>query len=96
MGFLLAANFTKSIYQTTEWKGKDLVSPKCKHFNKRQIKSLIVLIPFRPCVSEIMVFDSDDTEAVGTAKVQIAMRYVQHILLDFPSSGKNDKWDFKR
>ncbi|OXB61265.1 hypothetical protein ASZ78_004750 [Callipepla squamata] len=29
----------------------------------------------RPCVSEVMVFDSDDTEAVGTAKVQIAMRY---------------------
>uniref|UniRef100_A0A663MTW8 WW and C2 domain containing 1 n=2 Tax=Strigidae TaxID=30459 RepID=A0A663MTW8_ATHCN len=29
----------------------------------------------RPCVSELMVFDSDDTEAVGTAKVQIAMRY---------------------
>ncbi|NWX08679.1 KIBRA protein, partial [Caloenas nicobarica] len=29
----------------------------------------------RPCVSEAMVFDSDDTEAVGTAKVQIAMRY---------------------
>ncbi|XP_030359636.1 protein KIBRA isoform X1 [Strigops habroptila] len=29
----------------------------------------------RPCVSEMMVFDSDDTEAVGTAKVQIAMRY---------------------
>ncbi|NXA32274.1 KIBRA protein, partial [Eudromia elegans] len=28
----------------------------------------------RPCVSE-MVFDSDDTEAVGTAKVQIAMKY---------------------
>uniref|UniRef100_A0A8C0BJU7 WW and C2 domain containing 1 n=1 Tax=Buteo japonicus TaxID=224669 RepID=A0A8C0BJU7_9AVES len=29
----------------------------------------------RPCLSEVMVFDSDDTEAVGTAKVQIAMRY---------------------
>ncbi|XP_061204425.1 protein KIBRA isoform X2 [Neopsephotus bourkii] len=29
----------------------------------------------RPCVSEVMVFDSDDREAVGTAKVQIAMRY---------------------
>uniref|UniRef100_A0A8C0IDI4 WW and C2 domain containing 1 n=1 Tax=Bubo bubo TaxID=30461 RepID=A0A8C0IDI4_BUBBB len=29
----------------------------------------------RSCVSEVMVFDSDDTEAVGTAKVQIAMRY---------------------
>ncbi|XP_053935640.1 protein KIBRA [Cuculus canorus] len=29
----------------------------------------------RPCMSEAMVFDSDDTEAVGTAKVQIAMRY---------------------
>ncbi|KAM6357148.1 protein KIBRA isoform 1-T1 [Alca torda] len=29
----------------------------------------------RPCVSEVMVCDSDDTEAVGTAKVQIAMRY---------------------
>ncbi|KFZ61246.1 Protein KIBRA, partial [Antrostomus carolinensis] len=29
----------------------------------------------RPCVSEVMVFDSDDTEAAGTAKVQIAMRY---------------------
>ncbi|NWV00277.1 KIBRA protein, partial [Upupa epops] len=29
----------------------------------------------RTCVSEVMVFDSDDTEAVGTAKVQIAMRY---------------------
>uniref|UniRef100_A0A8C9F615 Protein kibra n=1 Tax=Pavo cristatus TaxID=9049 RepID=A0A8C9F615_PAVCR len=29
----------------------------------------------RPCASEVMVFDSDDTEAVGTAKVQIAMRY---------------------
>ncbi|KFU92852.1 Protein KIBRA, partial [Chaetura pelagica] len=29
----------------------------------------------RPCVSEVMVFDSDDTETVGTAKVQIAMRY---------------------
>ncbi|NXR09226.1 KIBRA protein, partial [Semnornis frantzii] len=29
----------------------------------------------RPCVSEVIVFDSDDTEAVGTAKVQIAMRY---------------------
>ncbi|KFZ56312.1 Protein KIBRA, partial [Podiceps cristatus] len=29
----------------------------------------------RPCVSEVMLFDSDDTEAVGTAKVQIAMRY---------------------
>ncbi|KFV66389.1 Protein KIBRA, partial [Dryobates pubescens] len=29
----------------------------------------------RPCVSEVMVFDNDDTEAVGTAKVQIAMRY---------------------
>ncbi|XP_010185670.1 PREDICTED: protein KIBRA, partial [Mesitornis unicolor] len=29
----------------------------------------------RPCVSEVMVFDTDDTEAVGTAKVQIAMRY---------------------
>ncbi|XP_010137508.1 PREDICTED: protein KIBRA [Buceros rhinoceros silvestris] len=29
----------------------------------------------RPCVSDVMVFDSDDTEAVGTAKVQIAMRY---------------------
>ncbi|KFP32296.1 Protein KIBRA, partial [Colius striatus] len=29
----------------------------------------------RPCVSEVMVFDSDDAEAVGTAKVQIAMRY---------------------
>ncbi|NWJ03417.1 KIBRA protein, partial [Crypturellus undulatus] len=28
----------------------------------------------RPCVSE-MVFDSDDAEAVGTAKVQIAMKY---------------------
>ncbi|XP_025891482.1 protein KIBRA isoform X2 [Nothoprocta perdicaria] len=28
----------------------------------------------RPCVSET-VFDSDDTEAVGTAKVQIAMRF---------------------
>lgn len=38
------------------------------------------------------MFDSDDTEGVGTAKVQIAMRYVQHILLDLPSSGKNDKW----
>lgn len=39
------------------------------------------------------MFDSDDAEAAGTAKVQIAMRYVQHILLDFPSSGKDDKWD---
>uniref|UniRef100_A0A8C3KWP8 WW and C2 domain containing 1 n=1 Tax=Chrysolophus pictus TaxID=9089 RepID=A0A8C3KWP8_CHRPC len=29
----------------------------------------------RPCASEVMVFDSDDTEAVGTARVQIAMRY---------------------
>ncbi|KFV02462.1 Protein KIBRA, partial [Pterocles gutturalis] len=29
----------------------------------------------RPRVSEVMVFDSDDTEAAGTAKVQIAMRY---------------------
>ncbi|XP_014732834.1 PREDICTED: protein KIBRA isoform X2 [Sturnus vulgaris] len=29
----------------------------------------------RPCVSEVMVFDSDDIEAAGTAKVQIAMRY---------------------
>lgn len=29
----------------------------------------------RPCASEVMVFDSDDTEAAGTAKVQIAMRY---------------------
>ncbi|EOA98409.1 Protein WWC1, partial [Anas platyrhynchos] len=29
----------------------------------------------RPCVSEVVVFDSDDTEGVGTAKVQIAMRY---------------------
>ncbi|KAJ7401988.1 Protein KIBRA [Pitangus sulphuratus] len=29
----------------------------------------------RPCVSEVMVFDSDDSETVGTAKVQIAMRY---------------------
>ncbi|KFQ89231.1 Protein KIBRA, partial [Phoenicopterus ruber ruber] len=29
----------------------------------------------RPCVSEVVLFDSDDTEAVGTAKVQIAMRY---------------------
>lgn len=42
-----------------------------------------------------MVFDSDDTEAVGTAKVQIAMRYVQRISLDLPSDGKNDKWDLK-
>uniref|UniRef100_A0A8B9TBS9 WW and C2 domain containing 1 n=1 Tax=Anas platyrhynchos TaxID=8839 RepID=A0A8B9TBS9_ANAPL len=29
----------------------------------------------RPSVSEVVVFDSDDTEGVGTAKVQIAMRY---------------------
>ncbi|KFV53380.1 Protein KIBRA, partial [Gavia stellata] len=29
----------------------------------------------RPCLSEVIVFDSDDTEAAGTAKVQIAMRY---------------------
>uniref|UniRef100_A0A8C5UI09 WW and C2 domain containing 1 n=1 Tax=Malurus cyaneus samueli TaxID=2593467 RepID=A0A8C5UI09_9PASS len=29
----------------------------------------------RPCVSEVMVFDSDDAEAAGTAKVQIAMKY---------------------
>ncbi|KAJ7409799.1 WW and C2 domain containing 1 [Willisornis vidua] len=29
----------------------------------------------RPCVSEVMVFDSEDAEAAGTAKVQIAMRY---------------------
>ncbi|KAM6251443.1 protein KIBRA isoform 2-T2 [Porphyrio hochstetteri] len=29
----------------------------------------------RPCMSEVVVFDSDDAEAVGTAKVQIAMRY---------------------
>ncbi|XP_071615419.1 protein KIBRA isoform X5 [Heliangelus exortis] len=29
----------------------------------------------RPCVSEVLVFDSDDTEVVGSAKVQIAMRY---------------------
>lgn len=42
-----------------------------------------------------MVFDSDDTEAVGTAKVQIAMRYVQHILLDLPSNRKNDIWYLK-
>ncbi|XP_025061448.1 protein KIBRA isoform X1 [Alligator sinensis] len=29
----------------------------------------------RACVSETMVFDSDDMEAAGTAKVQIAMKY---------------------
>ncbi|XP_067422721.1 protein KIBRA [Emydura macquarii macquarii] len=29
----------------------------------------------RPCVSEMIMFDSDDTEAAGTAKVQIAMKY---------------------
>ncbi|NWS47164.1 KIBRA protein, partial [Probosciger aterrimus] len=29
----------------------------------------------RPYVSEVIVFDSDDTEAVGTAKVQLATRY---------------------
>ncbi|KAM9373570.1 LOW QUALITY PROTEIN: protein KIBRA [Phaethornis superciliosus] len=29
----------------------------------------------RPCVSEVLVFDNDDIEAVGSAKVQIAMRY---------------------
>uniref|UniRef100_A0A8C8REB3 WW and C2 domain containing 1 n=1 Tax=Pelusios castaneus TaxID=367368 RepID=A0A8C8REB3_9SAUR len=29
----------------------------------------------RPCVSEMIMFESDDTEAAGTAKVQIAMKY---------------------
>lgn len=34
----------------------------------------VLHIFFRPCVSEGVVFDNDDTEAAGTAKVQIAMK----------------------